>query len=143
MSFAAAYMNPTRTHAGMDVNSMLRDMGRVLEFSNAKQGAATGRQERMRHYDSQEQSIAGTTRRLLSFACQVGWVAVSELLLPIATAMGATASELVADLERVADEGLTLLHHIVRTRNASLVGPHLCCAAHLLSLNSVAVVCEG
>ena len=106
----------------MDVNGILRDMGRVLEFSNNKQAAATSRHARVRHYGSQEKSIAVTAQRLLVFACQVGWVAMSELLLPIALAMGATASQLVVDLESLADQGLTLLHHAVKSRSASLVG---------------------
>lgn len=107
--------------SGVDVNGILRDMGRVLEFSNNKQAAATSRHARVRHYGSQEKSIAVTAQRLLVFACQVGWVAMSELLLPIALAMGATASQLVVDLESLADQGLTLLHHAVKSRSASLV----------------------
>lgn len=91
---------------------MLRDMGRVLEYS--KQAAARG-------IDREQASIAVTAKRLLSFACQVGWAAVSELLLPIAAAMEATASELVAELEKLADEGLSLLHQAVRSRNVDLV----------------------
>lgn len=93
---------------------MLRDMGRVLEYSNSKQAAARGS-------DREEGSIAVIAKRLLSFACQVGWFAVSELLLPIASAMEPTASKLVAELENLADEGLTLLHHAVRSRNVDLV----------------------
>lgn len=108
-------------NAGMNVSSMLRDLGHVLEFSNSKQAAVTNGQQHARQTGTEEKSIAATARRLLSFSCQVGWAAVSELLLPIASAMAATASELVADLERICDEGLTLLHHVVRSRNASLV----------------------
>ena len=93
---------------------MLRDMGRVLEYSNSKQAAARGTER-------EQGSIAVTAKRLLSFACQVGWSAVSELLLPIASAMEATASELVAELEHLADGELTLLHHAVRSRNVDLV----------------------
>lgn len=100
---------------------MLRDMGRVLEYSNSKQAAALGNEAAARGSGIEERSIAGTAKRLLSFAYQVGWSAVSELLLPIASAMQATASELVADLEKLADEGLTLLHQAVRSRNANLV----------------------
>ena len=101
---------------------MLSDMGQVLEFSNRKQAALASGQPNARQYGTRERSIAVTARRLLSFALQVGWAGVSELLLPVAAAaMGATASELVADLEKCADEGLTLLHHVVRSRNANLV----------------------
>ncbi|DBA97467.1 TPA: hypothetical protein ACH3X1_015182 [Trebouxia sp. C0004] len=106
---------------GMNVSSMLRDLGHVLEFSNSKRAAVTNGQQHARQFGTEEESIAATARRLLSFSCQVGWVAVSELLLPIASAMAGTASELVANLERISDEGLTLLHHVVRSRNASLV----------------------
>ena len=105
----------------MNVSSMLRDLGRVLEFSNNKQAAVTNGQQHARQVGTEETSIAATALRLLSFSCQVGWAAVSELLLPIVSAMAATASELVADLERICDEGLTLLHHVVRSGNASLV----------------------
>lgn len=99
-------------------------MGRVLEFSNSKQATATDGQQPARQFATQERSIAVTVHRLLAFACQVGWVAVSELLLAIASAMSASAFELVAVIEGVADEGLTLLHHVVRSRNASLVCMH-------------------
>lgn len=107
--------------AGLNVSSMLRDLGRVLEFSNSKQAAATNGQQQARQVGIEERSLAATALRLLSFSCQVGWAAVSELLLPIVSAMAATASELVADLEGICDEGLTLLHHVVRSGNASLV----------------------
>lgn len=106
---------------GMNVSSMLRDLGRVLEFSNSKQAAVTNGQQQARQAGTDEKSIAATARRLLLFSCQVGWAAVSDLLLPIVSAMAATASELVADLERIYDEGLTLLHHVVRSGSASLV----------------------
>ncbi|KAL0035224.1 hypothetical protein WJX79_007134 [Trebouxia sp. C0005] len=106
---------------GMNTSSMLRDLGRVLEFSNRKQDAAINGQQHARHVGVEEKSIAATALRLLSFSCQVGWASISELLLPIVSAMAATASELVADLERICDDGLTLLHHVVRSRNASLV----------------------
>lgn len=115
------------------MSNILRDIGRVLEFSNSKQAAATNGQQSKRQFASQERSIAVTVHRLLAFACQVGWVAVSELLLAIVSAMGASASELVADLEGVADHGLTLLHHAVRSRNASLV-----CIPFLLPVTSAA-----
>ena len=77
--------------------------------------------------------MAVTVRRLLAFACQVGWVAVSEFLLAVASATGASASQLVADLEEVADQGLTLLHLAVLSRNASLV-----CMRSLLPVTSAA-----
>lgn len=107
---------------GSQASDILRDMGRVLEFSNSKQATVTDGQQPARHDGTQERSIVATLHRLLAFACQVGWVAVSDLLLAIASPLGASASELVADLEGVADHGLTLLHHAVRSRNASLVG---------------------
>ncbi|KAL3149084.1 hypothetical protein ABBQ32_001927 [Trebouxia sp. C0010 RCD-2024] len=107
--------------AGVEVDAVLRDMGRVLEYSNCKQAAALGSQAAAQEHSKEDKSIAATAKRLLSFACQVGWSAVSELLLPIAAAMRATASELVADLEQLADEGLSLLHHAVMSRNVHLV----------------------
>lgn len=108
-------------HLGVEVDAVLRDMGRVLEYSNCKQAAALGSQAAAQEHSKEDKSIAATAKRLLSFACQVGWSAVSELLLPIAAAMRATASELVADLEQLADEGLSLLHHAVMSRNVHLV----------------------
>lgn len=99
---------------GVEADAVLRDMGRVLEYSNSKQAAARG-------IEREQGSIAVTIKRLLSFACQVGWAAVAELLLPTASAMGATASELVEELENLADGGLSLLHQAVRSRNVDLV----------------------
>lgn len=93
-------------------------MGRVLEHSKRKQAAASAD---LRELGTQDTSLAVTARQLLSFACKVGWSAVSELLLPIALAMTASASELLVELETMADEGLTLLHHAVRSRNVALV----------------------
>ena len=107
---------------------MLRDIGRVLEYSNSKH-AAVGSQAAASENGRDGRVIATTAKRLLLFACQVGWSAVSELLLPIAAAMEATASGLVAELENLADGGLTLLHQAVRSRNVDLVS--LC---HLLAL---------
>ena len=124
--------------AGLNVSSMLRDLGRVLEFSNSKQAAATNGQQQARQVGIEERSLAATALRLLSFSCQVGWAAVSELLLPIVSAMAATASELVADLEGICDEGLTLLHHVVRSGNASLVSMPV-----LLSQNSADLCSPG
>jgi len=111
------------TTAGMNVSSMLRDLGRVLEFSNNKQAAVTNGQQHARQVGTEERSIAATALRLLSFSCQVGWAAVSELLLPIVSAMAATASELVADL-----------HHVVRSRNASLVSMPVLLSEHSADL---------
>ena len=96
-------------------------MGRVLEHSSRKQAEASSRPADARELGTQDSSLALTAKRLLSFACRVGWSAVSELLLPIASDMTASASELVAELETLADEGLTLLHHAVRSRNVALV----------------------
>lgn len=109
-------------NTGVEVDAMMRDMGRVLEYSSRKQAAALSSQDAGQEASKEDRSIAATAKRLLTFACQVGWSAVSELLLPIATAMRATASELVADLEQLADEGLSLLHHAVMSRNVNLVG---------------------
>ncbi len=122
--------------AGMNVSSMLRDLGRVLEFSNSKQAAVTNGLQHARQVGTEEKSIAATALRLLSFSCQVGWAAVSELLLPVVSAMAATASELVADLERICDEGLTLLHHVVRSGNASLVSVPVLLSEHSADLCS-------
>ena len=122
--------------AGMNTSSMLRDLGRVLEFSNRKQDAAINGQQHARHVGVEEKSIAATALRLLSFSCQVGWASISELLLPIVSAMAATASELVADLERICDDGLTLLHHVVRSRNASLVSVPVLLSEHSADLCS-------
>ena len=99
--------------SGVEADVVLRDMGRVFDYSNRKQAAGGSEME--------QGSIAVTAKHLLSFACQVGWSAVSELLLPVASAMDGTASELVAELEDLADEGLTLLHQAVRSRNVDLV----------------------
>lgn len=110
-------MGPT---SGVEADAVLRDMGRVLEYSNSKQ-AAFGSQAAATENGMDARCIALTAKRLLSFACQVGWSAVSELLLPIASAMEATASGLVAELENLADGGLTLLHQAVRSRNVDLV----------------------
>ena len=110
---------------------MLRDIGRVLEYSNSKQ-AAVGSQAAASENGRDGRVIAVTAKRLLLFACQVGWSAVSELLLPIAAAMEATASGLVAELENLADGGLTLLHQAVRSRNVDLVS-----LWHLLALSVV------
>ena len=109
--------------SGLDVNALLRDMGRVLEFTNDKQAAATNSPHHAKkHYSAEEsESIASLACGLLGFACKVGWVAVSELLLPVVTAVETSMTELVTDLENVADEGLTLLHHAVRSQNAALV----------------------
>ncbi len=136
MTAADKVLKPTMcvTTAGMNVSSMLRDLGRVLEFSNNKQAAVTNGQQHARQVGTEERSIAATALRLLSFSCQVGWAAVSELLLPIVSAMAATASELVADLERICDEGLTLLHHVVRSRNASLVSMPVLLSEHSADL---------
>ena len=101
--------------SGVEADVVLRDMGRVFDYSKRKQAAGGT--------DRELGSIAVTAKRLLSFACQVGWSAVSELLLPVASAMDGTASELVAELEDLADEGLTLLHQAVRSRNVDLVSP--------------------
>ena len=120
-------------HAGADINAVLRDMGRVLEYrsSSSKQAAAGGDQARSREHGLPGAAIADTVRRLLSFACKLGWCAVCELLLPIAAGMASTASELVAELEALADEGLTLLHHAVRSSNVSVVSiPSTCCSGH-------------
>ncbi len=120
----------------MNVSSMLRDLSRVLEFSNSKQAAVINGQQQARQVGVEDKYIAATALRLLSFSCQVGWAAVSDLLLPIVSAMAATASELVADLERVCDEGLTLLHHVVRSGNASLVSMHVLLSEHCADLCS-------
>ena len=103
--------------SGVEADVVLRDMGRVFDYSNRKQAAGGADREP----EMEQGSIAVTAKRLLSFACQVGWSAVSELLLPVASAMDGTASELVAELEDLADEGLTLLHQAVRSRNVDLV----------------------
>lgn len=128
-------------HSGVEVDAVLRDMGRVLEYSNGKQAAALGSQAAAQEYSREDKSIAATAKRLLTFACQVGWSAVSELLLPIASAMRATASELVADLEQLADEGLSLLHHAVLSRNVNLVSSSHCFCEAGHNMRSLRYVC--
>lgn len=107
---------------GLDIDSLMTDFGQVLEYSTSKQIQMTGQQIPTREWaPADEFAIAATACRLLSFACQVGWTAVSEILLAVCPITGQTISELVAELDRLSDSGLTLLHHAVRSRSASLV----------------------
>ena len=132
--------------SGLDVNALLRDMGRVLEFSNDKQAAATNSPHHPKKLYSAEESesIASLACGLLGFACKVGWVAVSELLLPVVSAV---ETSMVTNLENIADEGLTLLHHAVRSQNAALVCVHVAkticlhtCQSHLFFVSCLSPV---
>lgn len=126
VSYLSVYM-----YAGLDVDSLLLNFGRVLEYSNCKQAQLTGRNPPTREYaPADELAIAATARRLLSFACQVGWAAVSEMLLPAVLVDGQSIDELVSELDKISDQGLTLLHHAVRSRSASLVSHTEFAAGH-------------
>ena len=97
-------------------------MGRVLQFSSNKQALLTNGQAESKTYSREEsKSIETIARGLLAFACKVGWEAVSELMLPVVTAVRTSMADLVEDLEHISDEGLTLLHHAVRSKNAAVV----------------------
>ena len=101
---------------------MISDFGRVLEFSNSKQAQLTGQYTELKEYaPSDESAIAATALRLLAFTCQVGWTAVSELLLAVVPSAEQSANYIIAELDRLTDRGLTLLHHAVCSRSPGLV----------------------
>ena len=107
---------------GLDVDSIVVDLGRVMEYSNRKQAQLTGQKVSTKEYSASDVAeITATACRLLSFACQVGWASVAELLLNVAQTAGHTGDDLALELTRLSDKGLSLLHHVVRSRNAGLV----------------------
>ena len=118
--------------AGLDVNSMMLDVGRVVEYSNNKQAHMVGSTKPCREYAEEDvETIAATARRLLSFTCQMGWTAVSEMLLVVAQVADQDIKWLIAELDLISDKGLTLLHHAVRSRSAALVSWHADTALHI------------
>ena len=102
---------------------MMLDIGQVVEYSNSRQARMVGSTVPCREYAAEDvAAITATARRLLSFTCQMGWAAVSELLLVVAQPEATDINELIEELNRISDAGLTLLHHAVRSRSAALVG---------------------
>lgn len=88
------------------MSSLLLDLGQVLRHAAGDPMAATGQA----HGD-----LADRARRLLAFACDMGWTATAAAVLPLACAKCECAAEVVAALHSVtAADGLTLLHRSVQ-----------------------------
>lgn len=69
-------------------------------------------------------TIATKARRLLAFACDLGWAAVASRVLPLATAKCSCANEMVAAIHASTSSqpgGLSLLHRAVRSGNLALI----------------------
>lgn len=65
---------------------------------------------------------ADKARRLLAFACDMGWAVVAESVLPLACANCECAHEVVSVVHKVTmHDGLSLLHRVVRSRNSALM----------------------
>jgi hypothetical protein len=67
-------------------------------------------------------AIVEKARRLLAFACDMGWASVAAAVLPLAGARCACAADIVAAIhEATAHDGLSLLHRAVRSGSLPLV----------------------
>ncbi|KAF6254109.1 hypothetical protein COO60DRAFT_1703503 [Scenedesmus sp. NREL 46B-D3] len=100
------------------VDALLLDLGLVLRHISSSSGrstvpAAAG----IGHA-----AIAEKARRLIAFACDQGWVAVASAVLPLASACGTCAYDIVAAIhDSTAQDGLSLLHRAVRSGSPRLV----------------------
>jgi ankyrin repeat protein len=110
-------------HPGVDVDAVLLDFDRVLEFLNNIRCIDLGINEPRRSYNRADiAAIAVTARRLLLLACTMGWPAVARMLLSLVSMdTNGDASAVVDKLDAMVPGDLNLLHAIVRTNNVELL----------------------
>ncbi|GIL93032.1 hypothetical protein Vretimale_19071 [Volvox reticuliferus] len=110
------------------VELLLQDMAMVLQHIAGEPGAGS----QLSHA-----AIALKARRLLAFACDMGWAAVASAVLPLACASCSCAAEIVAAIHAASvpsspsaaaaasatgdKRGLTLLHRAVRSGSIPLL----------------------
>ncbi|GIL66303.1 hypothetical protein Vafri_19898 [Volvox africanus] len=105
------------------VELLLQDMAVVLQHIAGEPGARA----QLPH-----SAIALKARRLLAFACDMGWAAVASAVLPLACASCSCAAEIVAAIHAASvpssssaatgdKRGLTLLHRAVRSGSIPLL----------------------
>lgn len=74
------------------VDALLLDLGLVLRHISSSSGASTAPAAA----GIGHAAIAEKARRLIAFACDQGWVAVASAVLPLASACGTCAHDIVA-----------------------------------------------
>ncbi|WIA40659.1 hypothetical protein OEZ86_004365 [Tetradesmus obliquus] len=100
------------------VDALLLDLGLVLRHISSSSGASTAPAAA----GIGHAAIAEKARRLIAFACDQGWVAVASAVLPLASACGTCAHDIVAAIhDSTAQDGLSLLHRAVRSGSPRLV----------------------
>ncbi|KAI8476194.1 MAG: SBP domain-containing protein, partial [Monoraphidium minutum] len=122
----------------LDLSLVLQHVGREAAAAGAEAAAAAGGDARccaggggcspshaagaascpgLSHHD-----IVEKARRLLAFACDMGWAGVAAAVLPLAGARCACAADIVAAIHgATAHDGLSLLHRAVRSGSLAMV----------------------
>ncbi len=114
--------------AHVDLDALLYDLGLVVQYAEDCVGSGSSALHARQVGGEDRARLGGTARRLLVFALQRGWGAVTALVLPVVSAdceggsPGHTAAELaLAKAGSASPNGLSLLHLAVGSRSAAAV----------------------
>ncbi|GMH40654.1 hypothetical protein BSKO_08558 [Bryopsis sp. KO-2023] len=110
------------------VHGFILDMGMVVEFRQwvlSKYGSEKSEscgEEMLREYSCEEmQAIISVSHRLLGFACEKGWKAVAEFLLPVSILGSQSADALSNNVGMQRVDGFGLLHLAVKSGRLDMV----------------------